>query len=239
MHSLSPPGRALTNARGRRTRAALLAAARSVLEERGFPALTMGAVADRAGVTRRSVYLHFASRTELVGALFEAVAETEGLQSSLQRVRAAPDAVSALDAWARHEATYHVGILRVASALEHVGRDDPDAAAWRQRIAEHQLIDCRFLAERLAGEHCLARGWTVERATDMLWALISTEPLERLLIDRGWQPETYAELFAQLLRSTFVARSGTWASGRVASPRQDTRGQDREEEGGDQSDRDR
>lgn len=209
MHSLSPPGRAPTNARSRRTRAALLAAARSVLEEAGFPALTMGAVADRAGVTRRAVYLHFASRSELVGALFEAVAESEGLQSSLQRVRAAPDAVSALDAWARHEATYHVRIVRVASALEHVGRDDPDAATWRHRIAERQLIDCRFLAERLADEHRLARGWTVERATDMLWALISTEPLERLLIDRGWQPETYAELFAQLLRSTFVARSGT------------------------------
>ena len=50
-------------------------------------------------------------------------------------------------------------------------------------------------------------GWTVERAADMLWALISTEPLERLLMDRGWESETYAELFAQLLRSTFVARS--------------------------------
>jgi AcrR family transcriptional regulator len=207
MQGQLPPGRAPTNARGRRTRAALLAAARAVLEAGGFPALTMGAVADRAGVTRRSVYLHFASRTELVGALFEAVAETEGLQSSLQRVRAAADAVSALDAWARHEASYHVRIIRVASALEHVGRDDPDAATWRQRIAGRQLIDCRFLVEWLAREHRLAPGWTVERATDMLWALISTEPLERLLIDRAWQPETYAELFAQLLRSTFVAPS--------------------------------
>jgi AcrR family transcriptional regulator len=205
MQATPPPGRAPTNARSRRTRVALLAAARSVLEEGGFPALTMGAVAEHAGVTRRSVYLHFAARSELVGALFEHVAETEGLQASLQRVRAAPDAVSALDAWARHEATYHARIIRVASALEHVGRDDPDAATWRQRIAERQLLDCRFLAERLAHEHRLGPSWTVERATDMLWALISTEPLERLLIDRAWQPETYAELFAQLLRSTFVA----------------------------------
>src|ERR687886_1235854 len=198
-----PSERAPTNARGRRTRAALLAAARSVLEEYGSPQLTMAAVAERAGVTRRAVYLHFDSRSELVGALFDYVAETEGLEASLQRVRPAPDAVAALDAWARHEASYHARILGVARALEHVGRDDPDAAAWRERIARHQLTDCRLLAERLADEYHLAPGWTVDSATDMLWALISTEPLERLLVDRGWPPQQYAERLAQLLRSTF------------------------------------
>src|SRR5919204_1289258 len=173
----APPGRAPANARSRRTRTALLAAARAVLEERGFPQLTMAAVAERAGVTRRAVYLHFASRSDLVGALFDYVAETEGLQASLPQVRSAPDGVSALDAWARHEATYHVRILGVARALEHVGRDDPDAATWRDRIARHQLVDCRRLAQRLAHEDRLAPGWTVDSATDMLWALISTEPL--------------------------------------------------------------
>src|SRR5690242_17802927 len=52
----SEPG---TNVRGRRTRAALLAATREVLEEGGFEELTMTAVAERAGVTRRAIYLHF------------------------------------------------------------------------------------------------------------------------------------------------------------------------------------
>src|SRR5918912_3697411 len=200
-----PPERAPTNARGRRTRAALLAAARAVLEEGGFPQLTMATVAERAGVTRRAVYLHFGSRSELVGALFDYVAETEGLQASLHQVRSAPDGVSALDAWARHEATYHVRILGVARALEHVGRDDPDAATWRDRIAQHQLADCRLLAVRLARERRLAPGWSVETATDMLWALISTELLERLLVDRGWSPQQYADLYARLLRSTFAS----------------------------------
>jgi AcrR family transcriptional regulator len=148
----APPGRAPTNARSRRTRTALLAAARAVLEEHGFPQLTMAAIAERAGVTRRAVYLHFGSRSDLVGALFDYVAETEGLQVSLERVRTASTSLSALDAWAWHEATYHVRILGVARALEHVGRADPDAAAWRERIAQHQLADCRLLAERLAHE---------------------------------------------------------------------------------------
>src|SRR6201993_4860420 len=92
------------NARGRRTRAALLAAARALLEERGFEALSMATVAQRAGVSRRAVYLHFASRGDLVGALFEHVAQAERLDAAVQPIRNAPHGASALDAWARMEA---------------------------------------------------------------------------------------------------------------------------------------
>src|SRR5262249_7598513 len=48
-------------ARGRRTRTALLDAARAVIESKGFGALTMARVAEQAGVTRRAAYLHFPS----------------------------------------------------------------------------------------------------------------------------------------------------------------------------------
>jgi len=206
-------GQRPANARRRRTHAALLAAARALLEAHGFAALTMAAVAERAGVSRAAVYLHFASRSDLVGALFEYVAETEGLAAAVQPVRAAPDAVAALDAWARLEATYHARILGVARALEHVGREDPDAAAWRQRIELFQRDLCRLIAQRLADEHRLAAGWTTDTAADLLWALMATEPLARLLRDCHWTPEQYAARVAQLLRAAFVA-----APERLAGP---------------------
>jgi AcrR family transcriptional regulator len=195
------------NARGRRTRAALLVAARCVLEERGFEALTMATVADRAGVSRAAVYLHFASRGELVGALFQHLAETEGMTALVQSVHDASDAVAALDAWARLEATYHVRILGVARALEQVAREDPDAAVWRQRVAAFQIALCQSVARRLAEERRLAVGWTWETAADMLWALMSSEPLQRLLRDRGWSPDEYAERSSRLLHATFLASS--------------------------------
>src|SRR6266540_2122447 len=77
------------NARSRRTRAALLDAARALLEEQGTESLTMATVAERAGISRRAVYLHFASRTELLTELFGYVSEQEGLASSLEPVWAA------------------------------------------------------------------------------------------------------------------------------------------------------
>jgi AcrR family transcriptional regulator len=198
--SSQPPA----NVRGRRTRTALLSAGRQLLDERGFQALTMADVAERAGVSRAAVYLHFASRSELIGAVMDDVARKEGLDELAQPVLAAPDGLTALDAWVRLEATYHARILDVARAIERIRRDDPDAEPWARRVAAYQQRLCQGVAHKLADEHRLASGWTAGTAADMLWALMSTEPLERLLRDRGWSRADYAQRVALLLRSTFV-----------------------------------
>jgi AcrR family transcriptional regulator len=193
------------NARSRRTRAALLAAARELLEREGFGALTMTAVADRAGVTRRAVYMHFGSRAELVGALFDHVAEAEGLAASLERVWSAPDAERALEEWARHLARYHPRVLAVDRAVERLRDTDPDAAAHRRRVVAAKLANTRRLARRLASEDRLAPGWTVDSAADMLFALISSDLIEALISDRRWSRRRLAERLTALFRSTFVA----------------------------------
>jgi AcrR family transcriptional regulator len=198
-----------TNARSRRTRAALLAATRALLEEEGFAGLTMAAVAERAGVTRRAVYLHFPSRADLIAALFDFVAESEGLSESTRPVWEAPDAVTALDEWARHIARFHAKVRPVARAFEQVWRSDPDAAAHRARYLDEQLEACRRLARRLHDEARLAPGWTVETASATLWSLISIDMLDRLFDQQGWTPDRFAKNYALLLRSAFVATAPT------------------------------
>jgi len=192
------------NARGRRTRTALLGGARALLEEDGFEAMTMGAVAERAGVSRRAVYLHFASRAELAIALFDYVSETEGLAASLSAVWAAPDAEQALDEWARHLARFHPRILAVAREIERVRRLDHAAATHWNLVMRDQQDCCRRLADWLAPEQRLAPAWTPATAADMLWALMSLDVLKALLADRGWNPRDYGDHLAILFRSTFV-----------------------------------
>lgn len=194
-----------TNARGRRTHASLLAATREILEADGFVALTMAAVAERAGVSRRAVYLHFPSRSHLVAELFDFVSEQEGLADSVRAVWAAPDAASALEEWARHVARFHPRVLAVTRAVEQVHRSDEDAAAHRDRYVGEQLAACRRLAGWLAAEGRLAAGWTVDSASDVLWALLSVDVLERLLVERRWTQASLAQDLIVLLRSTFVA----------------------------------
>ena len=165
----------------------------------------MTAVAERAGVTRRALYMHFPTRAELVGSLFDYVAGVEGLQASLQTVWDAPDAVAGLDRWADHLARYHPKILAVDRALQRVWRDDPDAAAHRQRVVSEKLANCRRVMRRLVDEDRLAEQWTFESASDMLFALVSSDMIEALILDRRWSRQRLAERLALMFRATFVA----------------------------------
>ena len=193
------------NARSRRTAQALLASARALLETHGFEAMTMAAVADRAGVTRRSVYLHFPSRVALLAALFEYVKDAEGFARSVAPVWNAPDAVTALHEWAAHIARFTPRILAVAQAVERVHRDDPDAAAHRALVTRARHADCRRLVTWLAEEGRLADQWTLDEATDMLLALSSLNIVETLLVDRRWSRRRFVEHLTALLHATFVA----------------------------------
>ncbi|GAW48003.1 MULTISPECIES: TetR/AcrR family transcriptional regulator [unclassified Nocardioides] len=193
-----------TNARSRRTRGALLSAAREVLEREGAPALTMSAVADRAGVTRRTAYLHFGSRTALISALFDHLAETEGLHRSLERVWSAPEARSALDAWAVHLSEYHPRLLAVDRAIERDAQRDEDAATHRRRVAGEKLRNARRLADWLDRDEVLAPEWNPATAADMLYSLISSDVIEALIVDRRWSRKRLAAHLAVLLRRTFT-----------------------------------
>jgi|SRR5690625_802037 len=192
------------NKRSRRTRESLLASARTILERDGFTGLTMAEVAKESGVTRRTVYLHFETRGKLVTALFDHNAATEGLHESVARVWAAPDGPSALHEWARHLARYHPRLIAVDRAIQQAHRTDTDVAALRERVVAAKLENCRRLARWLDEEQRLAPGWTARSATDMLFALISSDVIEGLTVDRHWSSRRLADHLALMFRSTFV-----------------------------------
>jgi AcrR family transcriptional regulator len=59
------------------TRERLLRAARAVIEEGGYSAATVAAIAERAGVASGTLYRHFSSKEELFVELFRAVCDRE------------------------------------------------------------------------------------------------------------------------------------------------------------------
>lgn len=192
------------NARSRRTAAALLRAARELIEGEGFATLTMAAVAERAGVSRRAVYLHFASRTELLTALYRSLGETEDLARSLQAVWDSPDSLAALTEWAEHIARSHPRILGILRAFERARYADPDAAELWRTAQGNWLKGSRRLIGWLADEGRLAPRWTVDTAADMMWALMSIDLLDRLINQRHWSRRQTAEQLAALFHNTFV-----------------------------------
>lgn len=163
-------------------RSDIVAAAAAILEERGPEALTMRHLADVVGMQAPSLYKHFSSKGELLGALQE-----HALVEMGDALRAAAGDLTALArayrGWAtRHPALYDLatrhplareqlapGVEDAAAApvVEAVGGDIARARAlWG---AAHGLVDLE-----LAGR--FPPGADVDAAWDTLTRLFSARP---------------------------------------------------------------
>lgn len=192
----SPPGDPAT-------RRAILEAARALLEAGG--AVRLADVGRAAGVSRQAVYLHFGSRTGLLVALVQYVDESQRLDERAEVVRRAPSALAAIDRFAELWAEYLPSIAAVARALLAArDHDAAAAAAWDDRMRGLREV-ARFLIRRLADEGRLARGWTVEGATDACWAMILPQVWHALSVEQGWSRRRYARGLGLMLRGAFVS----------------------------------
>lgn len=185
------------NARSRRTRAALLAAAGELLDEIGYEGVTPNAVAGRAGVTRRAVYLHFGSCDELIVALFT---ESSARPPSAPANTAdhAP-ASGPLEQWVRDTAEHQLRMCALLRAVEHVRSTNVSIRARAQPLTSAQHAACHSIALRLADEGGLRPPWTVQATADLLWSLTSPRLFEALTVDRAWTADNYVRMLLTLL----------------------------------------
>jgi AcrR family transcriptional regulator len=79
-------------------RLAILAAAAKILREEGVRAFSIAQVLTRAQLSTRAFYRHFASKDELIAAVFVGMASVEMLRLR-RRMEGAPDPVHAVAAW--------------------------------------------------------------------------------------------------------------------------------------------
>src|SRR5438552_5452324 len=72
--------------RSRETRSRIMQATRSLLDEGRFHESTVEEVADRAGVSRATLYQHFPTRLDLVDAICDTFAENPALLAARESV---------------------------------------------------------------------------------------------------------------------------------------------------------
>jgi AcrR family transcriptional regulator len=123
------------------TRERLLAAARELIDEGGYGATSVLAIADRAGVAAGTLYRHFASKEELFVEVFRDVCDREdrAIAVSLQRLGDHPAAVDVVERIVGTFAERALRNRRLAWALlaEPVDpRVDAERLAYRARSTE-------------------------------------------------------------------------------------------------------
>jgi AcrR family transcriptional regulator len=122
------------------TRERLLRAARELIEEGGYGAASVAAIADRAGVAAGTLYRHFDSKEELFVELFRAVCDRE-VQAMREAAASMPDDATHVDRLETVLSTFAARALRrprLAWALIAEPVDplvDAERLAYRERYS--------------------------------------------------------------------------------------------------------
>ena len=174
------------------------------MEEQPGHGVRMSDIAKAAGISRQAVYLHFPARADLLIATTRYVDEVLDVDARLEPVRNAATGVEKLTLfialWGEHVQQIY-GVARALLAMRET--DEAAAAAWDERM-DAVRDGCRAAIEALHRDEALMEGWTVETATDLLWAMLSVRTWEQLTMERGWSQEDYVRRLQRQAQLTFV-----------------------------------
>ncbi|OUS31196.1 hypothetical protein A9R01_11760 ['Osedax' symbiont bacterium Rs2_46_30_T18] len=186
------------------TREKILKATVRMIEDRGGSGVRMGAIAKAAGISRQAVYLHFASRLELLVATMQYLGDVLNVDGRLAPSRAADTGVERLALYIESLGYFIPEIYGVAKAmLLAQDGDEAAAAAWKNRmLAMREGCHAAILA--LDADGTLAKEWQVQQATDVLWTMLSVQNWEHLVHECGWSTQEYIEGIKTMANRTFV-----------------------------------
>lgn len=187
------------------TRSRVLDAVLSLVADDPKTALRMADIAKRAGISRQALYLHFATRTDLLVATTLHVDAALDVDSRLAASRTATSGEARLDAYIDAWGNYIpeiYGIARVLLALRDSG-DAAAAAAWDSRMSAMRE-GCAAAINALKSDGFLSPHHPRGRATDLLWTMLSVRNWEHLTIDCGWSQKAYIANLKIAARQLFV-----------------------------------
>jgi AcrR family transcriptional regulator len=188
------------------TRKRILDAAWELLEE-GGRSVRVADVADRAGVSRQAVYLHFRDRGRLFVALGDHIDVSLGRDRLREHVFGAPSGVESLRRWVQTMSWYHAKIDRVTRILEEGAETDAALAAVLKDRMAGRRNHVRRIAGRLADEGLLREGWTPSAAADLIYTVTLPGGWRILTRTLGWSEDRYATGVTQLLERSLLADS--------------------------------
>ena len=186
------------------TKKRILEATWELMEQRRGQGVSMSDIANAVGISRQAVYLHFASRTELMIETTNYINEVKGLNERLTQFEAATTGIELLEACVDMWGNYIPEIYAMAKALIMTREtDEATAAAWNGCMSGLREA-CRETIEALANEGILAPVWSQQEAIEMFWTILSISNWEQLTIECGWSTEQYISWMKTLLKRTFV-----------------------------------
>ena len=193
---------AARQAKSRETRQRILAAASTLMLERGYRASTISEIARRSGVHVDTVYELVGRKPVLLRELIEqAISGTDHAVAAEDReyvsaLRAEPDPARKLAIYARAMREVQARMAPLFLALRDAATTEPEAQQVWQEISSRRAANMRKLVRDLAGAGGLRPGLSADDAADVIWATNSPELYVLLTAERNWTADHYESWLA-------------------------------------------
>lgn len=192
------------------TRRRILEAAQQRFERDGYTGTSMASIADAAGVSLKTVYLGFETKSGVLRALWHLLLRGDdspipvGDRSWFTAVLDEPDPERKLRLNIRNATIVRGRIGGLLRVIRDAASAEPEVANLWSRIQTEFYENQRAVIEDLHRRRALRRGLGVVRATDIVWTLNHPDVYGLLVNGRGWTPEQQERWLADLLCSQLL-----------------------------------
>jgi AcrR family transcriptional regulator len=193
-------------AQSRATRRAIVIAAADLFAARGYVATSFEAIAAAAGVGRATVFAHFPTKAALLKTAYDEtlVGDDEPVpvpeRPASLAVRAEPDPHRFLAGYAGLVTDLARRVSPIYEAIRGAAHADPEAAAVWARIGAERRIGGGNVVAGVVGRGALRPDADVERAADVVYALVDPGLYHLLVHERGWEHERFTDWLAAALQ---------------------------------------
>jgi len=204
---------ALREAQARATRRAIVDAAARLFIQRGYGATTVDAIAEAAGVSRKTVFTSVGGKTEALKLAIDwaNVGDDEPVpmleRPHVKAMQNEPDARLILISQARYVRQAAARAAPLHAVVQAAAGLDADIRALAEEVRAQRIRGMRAMARVLADRGALKPGLTPSEAADVLWLLIDPGVYYRLVIEQHWDPDRYQDWLADALVSLLIPAS--------------------------------
>lgn len=186
------------------TRSRIAAAARKLILEAGYGAVTMDAIAREAGVATPTVYAVFGSKKGILAELIDRAAFGPAYQDLVDQVMTLADPVERLAFAARIARQIYDAERSEFAQLRKAGVINPELAAIEREKEcgryEAQAESIQLIIQ--AGK--LRPGIEQTEARDIFWTLTGRDVYRMLVIEREWTSDRYEKWLADSILQALV-----------------------------------
>jgi AcrR family transcriptional regulator len=195
----------LREAQAQETRRSIVSAATRLFVEDGYGSTTINAVAEAAGVSRKTVFTAVGGKLDLLKLTLDwsvagddqAVALSD--RAAIRKLVDLPEPRGVLSGLVALLVAIGARVASLYVALEVAGSMDPAARDLVEESQRRRLDDAHKVVRRLRDLDALTTHITYQEAVDVVWLAMDPAIFDRLVRVRGWTASRFEEWLVDTL----------------------------------------